>query len=54
MAVLKKGQSLRSMNGGTIVVETLLGEGGQGYVYKVDYNGKPMALKWYKADVNSW
>ncbi|WP_295152108.1 serine/threonine-protein kinase [uncultured Ruminococcus sp.] len=50
MAVLKKGQSLRSMNGGTIVVETLLGEGGQGYVYKVDYNGKPMALKWYKAD----
>ena len=24
-----------------------LGEGGQGVVYKVNYNGKPLALKWY-------
>ena len=25
-----------------------LGEDGQGYVYKVDYNGSSHALKWYK------
>jgi len=28
-----------------------LGDGGQGWVYLVDYNGKPMALKWYKPGV---
>ncbi len=26
------------------------GEGGQGYIYKVRYEGKDMALKWYKMD----
>jgi serine/threonine protein kinase len=29
------------------VVDQKLGEGGQGAVYKVDYNGKSKALKWY-------
>ena len=32
----------------TVRVESYIAEGGQGAVYKVDYNGKKMALKWYK------
>ena len=28
-------------------VESLLGEGGQGAVYRVRFNGRPFALKWY-------
>lgn len=28
-----------------------IGGGGQGTVYQVDCNGKPMALKWYKQDI---
>jgi len=28
-----------------------LGDGGQGWVYLVDYDGRPMALKWYKPGV---
>lgn len=31
-----------------IIVGELLGSGGQGDVYKVDYNDEPKALKWYK------
>ena len=30
-------------------VETLLGEGGQGAVYRVRLNDRPFALKWYNA-----
>ncbi|MCL2823377.1 MAG: protein kinase [Polyangiaceae bacterium] len=30
-----------------LVVGDKLGEGGQGAVYRVDYEGKPKALKWY-------
>lgn len=29
----------------------LLGEGGQGFVYKVNYGGQTKALKWYKKEV---
>lgn len=39
-----KGES----NLADVRVVSLLGEGGQGWVYKVEYKGKPMALKWYK------
>ena len=28
-----------------------IGGGGQGTVYQVDCNGKPMALKWYRQDL---
>ena len=35
------------MYGCTFTVREFLGGGGQGNVYKVDYNGKTMALKWY-------
>ena len=33
--------------GGELEVIQKLGEGGQGIVYKVNYNGKQLALKWY-------
>ena len=49
---LKTGDKLTTKFGAEVTVRELLGEGGQGYVYKVDYNsgGKsvPKALKWYK------
>ena len=47
MGELKKGQVIRTKNFKSVKVVERLGEGGQGVVYKVDYNGKPMALKWY-------
>jgi DNA-binding helix-hairpin-helix protein with protein kinase domain len=47
MRELKKGTTLKTRNGKTVKVNSKLGEGGQGVVYKVDYNGKPKALKWY-------
>ena len=50
MALLKKGQTLKTIYGRTVQIDSLLGEGGQGYVYKVIYNGKPKALKWYKPE----
>jgi len=47
MAEHKKGTKLKLTNGDKIVVKSKIGEGGQGAVYNVDYNGKPYALKWY-------
>ncbi|MDR2631624.1 MAG: hypothetical protein LBC60_11945 [Spirochaetaceae bacterium] len=47
MADLPKGFSIKTKNLMKAVVEEKLGEGGQGAVYRVDYNGKPKALKWY-------
>ena len=48
---LERGTKLKTMLGADIVVENKLGEGGQGYVYKIIYNGQPKALKIYKHDV---
>lgn len=45
---LAPGFKVKTRLGGTVTVNKHLGEGGQGDVYAVDYNGKPMALKWYK------
>ena len=42
-----KGQRIKTVSGGELEVIQKLGEGGQGVVYKVNYNGKPLALKWY-------
>lgn len=50
---LKKGISFTSMLGVKITIDEKLGEGGQGYVYKVQYNGEPKALKIYKPGVFS-
>lgn len=36
--------------GGSVEILAKLGEGGQGYVYKVNFNGEEKALKWYKAN----
>jgi DNA-binding helix-hairpin-helix protein with protein kinase domain len=47
MADLAKGYSITTRDGKKVVVQSKLGEGGQGAVYKVDYAGKPKALKWY-------
>lgn len=52
MSELKIGQSIKTKGFKTVKVIEQLGEGGQGIVYRVDYQGKPMALKWFKA--NAW
>ena len=36
-----------SSNGQLIAIHELIGSGGQGEVYRVDYGGHPHALKWY-------
>lgn len=43
----QKGQKIKTVSGGELEVVQKLGEGGQGVVYKVNYNGKQLALKWY-------
>ena len=45
MSELKMGDRVRILNGGECKVLAKLGEGGQGIVYKVSYEGKEMALK---------
>ena len=47
MKEFQKGQRIKTVSGGVLEVIQKLGEGGQGVVYKVNYNGKPLALKWY-------
>lgn len=47
MAELKTGFKAKTIYNNTFTVIELIGGGGQGNVYKVDYNGKTMALKWY-------
>ena len=47
MDEFKRGKKLHLLNGKTITVQSKIGEGGQGAVYSVDYNGKKYALKWY-------
>jgi serine/threonine protein kinase len=51
MAELKNGDTLDTASFKKVQIKKLLGDGGQGWVYLVDYNGKPMALKWYKPGV---
>ena len=47
MAEFTKGTKVKLTNGDSVTVMSTLGEGGQGTVYKVDYNGKQYAMKWY-------
>ena len=53
MAGLKEGQVINTIDFKAVKVlrasrdKLELGKGGQGIVYKVEYDGKPMALKWY-------
>ena len=45
---LDSGFSIQTKLGGTVRNPQFLAEGGQGYVYRVTYNGQEKALKWYK------
>ena len=47
MSDFEKGKRIGVVGGGELEILEKLGEGGQGTVYKVDYNGKKLALKWY-------
>lgn len=47
MSDFRNGETIKLTNGDSITVRQKLGEGGQGAVYKVNYNGKDYALKWY-------
>ena len=51
MANLKKGDRVKIKFGGEAVIKEELGAGGQGTVYRVSYNGKDYALKWYHKNV---
>jgi DNA-binding helix-hairpin-helix protein with protein kinase domain len=44
---LPSGFSIQTKDFKAIIVGKKLGEGGQGAVYEVDYNGQKKALKWY-------
>jgi serine/threonine protein kinase len=47
LAELQKGYTIKTEKGKKVTIETILGEGGQGTVYKVNYSGQDKALKWY-------
>lgn len=47
MADLEPGFEIQTKNFKKVVVGNKLGEGGQGAVYEVDYDGQKKALKWY-------
>jgi serine/threonine protein kinase len=47
MADLPKGHTIQTKDFKKVVVGEKLGEGGQGAVYKVNFNGAEKALKWY-------
>jgi len=47
MMDLPKGYSIQTKSFKKVVVDNKLGEGGQGAVYRVEYDGKAKALKWY-------
>lgn len=47
MNALRPGERLTTADGSTMVVGALLGQGGQGQVFQVECDGRPMALKWY-------
>ena len=47
MNALKTGDIVKLKNGGAAKILSEFGAGGQGTVYKVEYEGKPYALKWY-------
>lgn len=48
---LAEGTRLRTRFNKELVVRKTLGDGSQGIVYEVEYDGRPMALKWYRPNV---
>jgi serine/threonine protein kinase len=53
MREFKNKEAISLQGGITAHIESKLGEGGQGIVYKVTVNGKPYALKWYTCKFKS-
>lgn len=51
MAQFKPGTVLKTQLGLSVVIDSYIAGGGQGDVYKVTYEGKKKALKWYKPGV---
>lgn len=47
----RSGTVIYTTNHIPITIDSWLAEGGQGHVFKVTYQGKPMALKWYKPHI---
>lgn len=49
MAIFSKGDTVSLVGGGVATIEDdePLGSGAQGEVYRVSFNGKEYALKWY-------
>jgi len=45
--LLQIGSTVQTNSGRTCTVETFLGSGGQGEVYRAQLEGSPIALKWY-------
>ena len=45
--IFKKNERVTTQDNKTFIVKDLLGEGGQGEVYLVDFEGKDYALKIY-------
>ena len=45
--LLQLGSTVQSASGHPCTIETFLGGGGQGEVYRAQLSGKPIALKWY-------
>ena len=50
MIELKIGQEVEMEYGGSAKVISIIGSGGQGIVYLVEFNGQKWALKWYDVD----
>lgn len=53
MAELASNTIIKLTNGKCCRVVEELGRGGQGIVYKVDYEGTSFALKWYISECKS-
>ena len=51
MALFEPGKVLKTDLGAPIKIVEHLGEGGQGDVYRVEYQGEQKALKWYKPGI---
>ncbi len=48
MPSLRRGATLRTLDGEGLQVVDLLGEGGQGFIYRIRFREEYYALKWYK------
>ena len=51
--ILQPGRVIRTSVGIPVRVKEFIAAGGQGAVYRVDFNGEEKALKWYKQGVFS-